>query len=303
MKHPFPQRLVEGDDRTARVLRAELEYGDAASPPDFEVLRARRARGQVRMQRLLAAALALGTATLFFATRTPTPEFSITREAAFGPGRPRSEDDGRPVRAAPASASAETHSTLPSEPIRELAHPQPAPTPKHLRPALPPTSSESDCKTVVSTSGYEAGARCYGEKAKHGSGVGAELAWMERARIESRALGRPNDALETLAAYGRRFPNGTLSTEARLTSIELLAAVGRRDEALRAIAEAAPRIPERAGSLHLLGARLAIETDSCTLALSHLDAAVRANAPADRVSALRRSTTCFTSTEPTAENN
>lgn len=157
----------------------------------------------------------------------------------------------------------------------------------------PATPSDTDCKSVTSTSGYEAGARCYGDRAERSSGVGAELAWMERARIESRALGRPNDALETLAAYERRFPNGALASEARLTSIELLAAVGRREEALRAIAEAAPRIVERAGSLHLLGARLALETNSCELAREHLDAAARAHAPPERVNALRRQAPCF----------
>jgi tetratricopeptide (TPR) repeat protein len=146
---------------------------------------------------------------------------------------------------------------------------------------------------VTRSSGYEAGARCYGEKAEHTTGVGAEVAWIERARIESRALGRPNEALETLTTYEQRFPNGTFASEARLSRIELLAAVGRREEALRAIAEAAPLIPERAGSLHLLGARLALETNACALAEQHLDAAARAQAPADRIDALRRSTKCF----------
>ncbi len=293
---PRPRRLIEGDDAVAQVLRAELERDDDARIVDFNALRARRARRQAQSQRWVAAAVVLGAAGLFASLIQPQRELSITAETL--PELPQATAQGaerHDVERPASSPTAPLHA--PSEvPAPESAKKQSSvaatkkTVPDGSRVQAP---TDTDCRDVVRSSGYAAGVRCYGDKAEHASGVGAEVAWIERARLESRALGRPNEALETLSTYERRFPSGTLATEARLTKIELLAAVGRREEALRAIDDAAPRIPERAGSLHLLGARLALETNDCSLAAQHLDAAVRARAPADRIEALRRSTKCF----------
>jgi hypothetical protein len=292
-----PQRLVEGDDAVARILRAELRRDHGAGVIDFEVLRARRVRAQVRTQRWLAAALVLGTVGLLFSMREPHRELSITAETWTDQAEPTALADEPPQAEPPATSVTEPPRVPDNVPARATATKESSPkASKKNSPGgsrAQATANDADCRAVTRSSGYEAGARCYGDKAKHGSGVGAEVAWIERARLESRALGRPNEALETLKAYEHRFPSGTLVNEARLTRIELLAAVGRREEALRAIGEAAPLIPERAASLHLLGARLALETDDCSLAAQHLDAAVRARAPADRIDALRRSTKCF----------
>lgn len=296
-----PRRLVEGDDAVARILRAELEREDDVGVVDFEVLRARRARSQVHTQRWLVAALALGTVGLFFSLREPHRELSITAETLPEGPRPTAHE-GHAVADPPATSPEEAPRVPVQVTARETATKEnPRTTPRKSDPLAAraqATPNDTDCRAVIRSNGYEAGARCYGDKAENTTGVGAEVAWIERARLESRALGRPNEALETLAAYERRFPNGTFTTEARLTRIELLAAVGRREEALRSIGEAAPLIPERAGSLHLLGARLALETNACSLAAQHLDAAARARAPADRIEALRRSTNCFNAAVP-----
>jgi hypothetical protein len=304
VKPRFPTRLIEGDDAVARVLRAELERDDDARIVDFNALRARRARRQVQSQRWLAAAVVLGAAGLFASLVQPRRELSITAETL--PERPpaTSSSEKRPTVEQPANSLIEPPRAPSHVPVPETARRQSAvAATKKNDPgdSRVQTPSDTDCRDVVRSSGYEAGVRCYGNKAEQASGVGAEIAWIERARLESRALGRPNEALETLSTYERRFPTGTLATEASLTKIELLAAVGRREEALRAIGEAAPRIPERAGSLHLLGARLALETNDCSLAEQHLDAAVRARAPADRIDALRRSTKCFPESASSSE--
>lgn len=307
MTTPFPKRIVEGDDAAARILRAEIERKDEGAPPDFAALRARRSRRHARTQRTLVAALALGAFALVLVSRSRPPEFSITAETTHGPSHSGALALGTLPTTAPSAATAAAprvesalRAAAPSNPRSALPSPatakRPLPTPEP-GPAQAATPSAGDCKALVQVSQYEAAARCYGDQAERSSGVGAEVAWMERARIESRALGRPSDALVTLAAYERRFPDGTLSTEARLTSIELLAAVGRREEALVAIGEATPRVPERAGALHLLGARLALETNSCALAEQHLQAAERARASADRIAALRVSSKCFAGPE------
>lgn len=59
-----------------------------------------------------------------------------------------------------------------------------------------------------------------------GTDLGAELALYEAARLELRVTGDVRRALETLDAYARRFPRGTLRSEVDVTRVELLPRVG-----------------------------------------------------------------------------
>ena len=66
----------------------------------------------------------------------------------------------------------------------------------------------------------------------------AELALFERARLEGKALRRPDRALQTLETYRARFPNGSLRPEVMLARIDWLVRSGEQAQALLAVDEA-----------------------------------------------------------------
>jgi tetratricopeptide (TPR) repeat protein len=132
---------------------------------------------------------------------------------------------------------------------------------------------------------YQAAIDCYGARGK-GQGVGAELALLERARLEIRALGDRAAALRSLDAYDRRFPGGALHREAALTRIDVLRALGNNEEARRAIAGVIDRVPERALQLSMLASRLAADAGDCEDARRHLARARRLGATAEKLETL-----------------
>jgi tetratricopeptide (TPR) repeat protein len=111
----------------------------------------------------------------------------------------------------------------------------------------------------------EEAAECYGRIAQ-GSSLESEVAMYEKARLESRALGRGAAALATLDEHAKRFPRGVLSTEAGLTRIELLTRLGRTNDALKAIelALAGPIGNERGGDLFALRGQILSNRGDCT---------------------------------------
>ena len=76
--------------------------------------------------------------------------------------------------------------------------------------------------------------------------MSAELALFERARLEGKALRRPDRALLTLDDYRRRFPNGSLRAEVLLAQIDWLLASGNSGRALQVVDEALARPAARA---------------------------------------------------------
>jgi ferric-dicitrate binding protein FerR (iron transport regulator) len=72
---------------------------------------------------------------------------------------------------------------------------------------------------------------CY-RRIDGGTDLAAELALYEAARLELRLTGDARAALETLDAYERRFPLGSLRAEVELTRVELLPRVGEHRRAL-----------------------------------------------------------------------
>jgi len=91
-------------------------------------------------------------------------------------------------------------------------------------------------------------------KRAEGSGLGAEMALYEVARLRRDVLADPTGALAALAEYRRRFPAGALRREADMSQLELLLQLGRSDEALRQSDEllSSSSSGERAAELHLL---------------------------------------------------
>jgi hypothetical protein len=98
---------------------------------------------------------------------------------------------------------------------------------------------------------------CY-EQLASGSGMGAELALFEQARLEGKVLRQPGRALATLDAYRRRFPQGSLRAEVMLAQIEWLIAAGERARARTVVEEALASglLKERASELERLRASL-----------------------------------------------
>jgi hypothetical protein len=87
----------------------------------------------------------------------------------------------------------------------------------------------------------------------------AELALFEQARLEGKALRRPDRALKTLDAYRARFPSGSLRPEVMLARIDWLLRSGQRAQAGQAVEEALASglLRERTAELERLRGSLA----------------------------------------------
>jgi hypothetical protein len=94
---------------------------------------------------------------------------------------------------------------------------------------------------------------CFNRQAA-GSGLSAEMALYEMARLRRDVLRDPNGALAALDEYRQRFPSGTLRNEVNISRVELLSQLGRGREALResqALLDSSSG-RERAAELHVL---------------------------------------------------
>jgi hypothetical protein len=76
--------------------------------------------------------------------------------------------------------------------------------------------SSADCQALVRAARYAEAATCQGARATENSGTTAELAFLNKARLELKALSNPELSLRTLAEYRRRFPGGVLTREAAI---------------------------------------------------------------------------------------
>jgi hypothetical protein len=131
--------------------------------------------------------------------------------------------------------------------------------PKQLvrRPADAPKPVDAepspDCRELARRGEPKGAEACYLERSA-GTGLQAETALLEVARLRRDVLGEPRSALSALELYRRRFPNGSLRSEADLAYVVLLTRLGRHDEALAESQSllASPKGRERAVELHLL---------------------------------------------------
>jgi hypothetical protein len=225
-----------------RAALARRQLGVEPSP--FNALRERRAR---RLQRQLAwssvavaAGALLGLRLLHHEEEAPSVRaetFSqIQREPATTSAEPA-------ILAPPADAEP---SAPPSPPLRAKAaatrtasKPVVARAQPVERAAAPNASGAHGargggaraCADLAGRGDAEAALTCY-ERLASGTGMTAELALFERARLEGKALRRPDRALKTLDAYRLRFPNGSLRPEVMLARIDWLV---RSDEPVRAL--------------------------------------------------------------------
>ncbi|MFZ5895407.1 MAG: tetratricopeptide repeat protein [Myxococcota bacterium] len=97
--------------------------------------------------------------------------------------------------------------------------------------ASPP--SEADCKQLAAAGKLERARDCFRNLARSASGIEAEVALYESARLAAEALHEPARAIGLLDEHASRFPSGALRGEVAWLKIRSLAQVGRFDAALR----------------------------------------------------------------------
>jgi tetratricopeptide (TPR) repeat protein len=93
-------------------------------------------------------------------------------------------------------------------------------------------SREADCLKLARAGQPRQAERCYEQKAA-GNALGAEVALYELGRLRADVLGDLSGALRALSEHRRRFPGGTLASEAELARLDVLTGLGRQDEVLR----------------------------------------------------------------------
>lgn len=133
-----------------------------------------------------------------------------------------------------------------------------APEPALPEPANPTAASISnsaapDCLSLARRGQTRDAETCFLKRAE-GSGLGAEMALYEVARLRRDVLADAPGALAALAEYRTRFPTGSLRREADMSQLELLLQLGRTNEALKQSDEllSSSSSGERAAELHLL---------------------------------------------------
>lgn len=119
-----------------------------------------------------------------------------------------------------------------------------------------------DCSRLIGAHDYVDVRACYTQRAV-GTGISAELAYLERARFEQLHGRDPQAALRSLEEYQARFPRGTLQPEATLARIRLLVASGHSASARAAISRALPLMAEKATTLRELAIDLAVSSGDC----------------------------------------
>ena len=110
-----------------------------------------------------------------------------------------------------------------------------------------------DCSDILGKDA-KAAEHCYAQRAAASSGLSAEAALYELARVRRDVQRDANGALAALNDYRERFPHGSLRNEVGLSRVELLSELGRSREALsetEALLDTA-KGRERAAELYVL---------------------------------------------------
>ena len=266
-----PPRLARRDDRAGRLLReAEQAFRSQLSPDlAWKRFQTRRRRRWVVRFAVVAAAMMAGVvfarlrlavrvpveAATLVAEQVPPPQPSSLRPPPVALERrvpPSVSTVRRPSSSAIPSASAFTTSTargavgVPAEPL-----------------------TDATCRAWVSQGHPDRAVECYRTIARD-SGIGAEVALYEAARLSTEALSDAPRALALLEQHNARFPNSVLRVEVKWLEIRCLERAGRLDEALSASEALLDSAVGRslAPKLHLLRGRIyAGARHECALAL------------------------------------
>jgi hypothetical protein len=246
------------------------------SPPRFALLQERRLR-RVQRQRALALLAVVGALIGLRALRhqealpeiraelgglRAIPELPAAADSAL-PTELGAQDSALPVKSSESTAA----TPLKSAPLRSsrpaLARTnEPSPANTAITVAVDaseaaPSGGAKACAQLARDGASEQALRCYAQLAS-GTGMSAELALFEQARLQGKALRQPERALSTLDDYRRRFPNGSLRAEVMLAQIDWLLASGNSPRALQVVDEALASglLRERTSELERLRAKL-----------------------------------------------
>lgn len=151
-------------------------------------------------------------------------------------------------------------------------NPLPSPEPKSVGSAaqLAAPNDPATCRDLLRDGIPGKAETCYSAIAA-GSGLSAEMALYEVARLRRDVLADPNGALLALDEYESRFASGTLAPEVRMARVDLLARLGRSEQALQASGRLleSPLGRSRAVELRLLrGNLLRDKQHDCTAAIA-----------------------------------
>jgi hypothetical protein len=145
--------------------------------------------------------------------------------------------------------------------------------------AAPSPLTEADCRKRSQEGKIERAEDCFRALARASSGVGAEVALYEAARLSAEALHEPLRALTLLDEHAKRFPGSALRGEVAWLTIRSLAHVGHFDAALQESEKLLGSSEGRAlaEELHLLRGRIyQNEKKDCVQAVSEFVALVGA---------------------------
>ncbi len=278
-KHPlhFSTRLVENTDAIGQLLREGLEE-HARFPGESSAwyrLLQKRERTSRRLAMpvgtVLAVVGACAMALVWWANHDQGSQRLSANPETLLPIRPSAPEPSQAIAATRSLAGLALKSRRlgaskvddkPGNPLPDNSEVEGTDTPA---PGDEATKNAAGCSEMARKGHLEEAADCYSRIAQ-GDSMAAELALYEKARLESRALGRRAAALTTLDEHARRFPHGVLSTEAGLTRIELLTRLGRTEDALDAIEKAlsGPIGKERGGDLYALRGELLSSRGDCS---------------------------------------
>jgi len=182
------------------------------------------------------------------AEQVPTPKVDVTNVTSSTPpqtrpARPRPRAAGRTMASTP-TFSPEMSRTQTNDargaPPPDSAHDRAPSLEGEADRATTPATQPSDgnapgsaktCAELARLGASEQAMSCY-EHLALGTGISAELALFEQARLAAKVLHRPELALETLERYRARFPQGSLKAEVTLAMIDGLLALGDKARAL-----------------------------------------------------------------------
>jgi tetratricopeptide (TPR) repeat protein len=117
--------------------------------------------------------------------------------------------------------------------------------------AAPTAEARVDCSDLVEKDA-RAAEHCYALRAAESSGLSAEAALYELARLRRDVQRDAKGALVALNQYRERFPRGSLRNEVGLSRVELLSQLGRSREALNEAEALLGSAKERAAELYVL---------------------------------------------------
>jgi hypothetical protein len=277
---PSPPRFVDASGPTGQLLRqvlAEQELHQAL--PRFIDLRERRSR-RLRLRRAAAALMTTLLAALAAwalhspgeapviraeharAVQEPVPPAALAAERPLA--SPASSAPAPSVRAAAVASSDKPKpraARAALAPLGAVASAQPPTAPPST--VAPPASAAAEltgakvCAGIARSGAAERAIACY-EGVARGSGISAELALFEQARLAGKVLNQPDRALRTLQNHRERFPRGALRAEVMLAQIDWLVTSGQSSRALALVDEAlrSGLLRERTAELERVRARL-----------------------------------------------